>query len=517
MNGWSQGYVTAIPYTHGFHRELAPVVLRTALLAAGIPHDIDSRRFRLCELGCGRGLDCNILAAAHPEAQFTGVDFNPDHVADARALAGAAGLRNVEFVESDFAAFDASDPGTFDIVVLHGVWSWVSAENRSVILRFLERHLRPGGVAYVSYNALPGWSQLQPLGRLVYELVAADEGPMEDRIGRALQATSALRNAGASYFTVNPQAGPLLDDLIRRSDAYIAHEYCNRDWSPFFHADVARALGDAGLHFAASADLRDSVAGLDLTPEQAALVDAMPGATRREMLRDYLVQRRLRRDIYMKVLPSAERENIGRWEAVRLALVMPPSEVPQSLRGAAATLALDDAICRSLVDGLSAGPATLADLCERHGVLREAAKTALREGVLRLLGCGAVEPCLGAEGEEGRVAGVHRLNRGILARAHASGETGHLASPVTGNGIAVSRHDRLFLLARIEGRADPVRFAADTLARQAVQVVRDGRALTRASDIADELQHRHARFVREVLPLLEMLRVVPDTARDRAA
>lgn len=516
MNGWSQGYVTAIPYTHGFHRELAPVVLRTALLAAGIPHDIDSRRFRLCELGCGRGLDCNILAAAHPEAQFTGIDFNPAHIADARALAGVAGLRNVEFIESDFAAFDASDPGTFDIVVLHGVWSWVSAENRSVILRFLERHLRPGGAAYVSYNALPGWSQLQPLGRLVYELVAADEGPMEDRIGRALQAASALRNAGASYFTVNPQAGPLLDDLIRRSDAYIAHEYCNRDWSPFFHADVARALGDTGLHFASSADLRDSVVGLDLTPEQAGLVEAAPGVTQREMLRDYLVQRRLRRDIYVKGQLAAVQEDTNRWDDVRLALVAPRSELPRSLQGAASTLALDDAICRAMVDSLSGGPATLADLCERHGVLRDAARTALHEGVLRLLGSGALEPCLEAEGEEGRVPGVHRLNRAILARAHESGETGHLASPVTGNGIAVSRHDRLFLLARIEGRADPVRFAAETLARQAVQVARDGRALTGASDIADELQRRHARFVRDVLPLLETLRVVPGAARNSA-
>ena len=507
MNGWSQGYITAIAYTHGFHRELAPVAMRMALLAAGVPHDIDPVRFRVCELGCGRGLDCNILAATHPRASFTGVDFNPTHVADARALAATAGLANVEFVESDFAAFEARDLQPFDIVLLHGVWSWVSVENRDVILRFLERHLRPGGIAYVSYNALPGWSQLQPLGRLVYELVAADQGDMEGRIGRALQTAGALRNADAHYFRANAQAGPLLDDLARRSDAYIAHEYCNRDWTPFFHADVARAFESAGLHFAASADLRDALSELDLTPEQAELMRTMPGVTQREMLRDYLVQRRLRRDIYVREGPAAGAA-LPSWDDVRLATVVPRTDVPRAIAGAASTVALDDADSTAALDALAAGPRSVAQL--REGALLAALDAAaVRALVLRLLAAGLVEPCLDGEGETVSIDAVHRLNRAILARAHVSGETGFLASPVTGNGIAVSRHDQLFLLAQLEGHADPVRFAAQTLSRQGVQVAREGRALTRESDVLDELRVRHVRFESWVLPLLMRLKLVP--------
>ena len=506
MSGWSQGYITAIPYTHGFHRELAPVAMRMALLAAGVSHDIDPVRFRVCELGCGRGLDCNILAATQPLASFTGVDFNPAHVADARVLAAAAGLANVEFVESDFSAFEARNLQPFDIVLLHGVWSWVSVENRDVILRFLERHLRPGGIAYVSYNALPGWSQLQPLGRLVYELVAADQGDMEGRIGRALRTAGALRNTDAHYFRANAQAGPLLDDLARRSDAYIAHEYCNRDWAPFFHADVARAFESASLRFAASADLRDALSELDLTPEQAGLMRAMPGVTQREMLRDYLVQRRLRRDIYVK--GESGTATSPSWDEVRLALVVPRADVPRAIEGASSTVPLDDADSMTALDALAEGPRSVAQLREAQRLAALDA-SAVRALVLHLLGAGVVEPCLDGEGEAASTDAVHRLNRAILARAHVSGETGFLASPVTGNGIAVSRHDQLFLLAQLEGHADPVRFAAQTLSRQGVQVARAGRALTRESDVLDELRLRHARFESAVLPLLTRLKVVP--------
>jgi hypothetical protein len=33
----------------------------------------------------------------------------------------------------------------FDYIALHGVWSWVSPENRGHIVRFAARYLKPGG------------------------------------------------------------------------------------------------------------------------------------------------------------------------------------------------------------------------------------------------------------------------------------------------------------------------------------------------------------------------------------
>lgn len=509
-NDWSQGYATALPYTYGFHRELAPPLLATALLARGVMHGAEPQRYRLCELGCGRGLDCNILAAANPDAEFWAADFNPAHIADARQLAAAAGLDNVHFFEAGFEAFVAQDLPTFDFVVLHGVYTWVSPENRAAIERFLARHLRPGGVAYLSYNALPGWAQMQPLGRLIHELVDAGSGPIDGRVADALQVAGTLRNADAHYFRANPQAGPLLDDVARRSDAYIVHEFCNRDWTPLFHADVARAMATIKLEFAASADLCDHVDALDLTPEQADLLRDATSTTQREMLRDFMVQRRLRRDVYVKgarELPPAGASL--QWGALRLALVVPRNEVPDGVDGAAGRLAFKAEAHGVLLDALANGPATVTDLRVTDARMAALDDAALREALLLLIGAGYVDPCMPADGDAVRVVTTRQLNRAILERARWSGEIRHLASPVTGSGVEVARHDQLFLLAEQDREADAAVFAVSALAAQGVQIMRDGRVLAAQSEILEELRARHARFVSQTRPLLQSLGIAP--------
>ena len=48
----------------------------------------------------------------------------------------------------------------FDFIGLHGIWSWVSDKNRQVIVDFIRRKLKVGGVVYVSYNTQPGWAPM---------------------------------------------------------------------------------------------------------------------------------------------------------------------------------------------------------------------------------------------------------------------------------------------------------------------------------------------------------------------
>ena len=70
---WSEGYVTEIDYTWGFHRELSPANLAwVAALRGASPPPLDGP-FSYCELGCGNALSLNVFAAAHPDASFFGV------------------------------------------------------------------------------------------------------------------------------------------------------------------------------------------------------------------------------------------------------------------------------------------------------------------------------------------------------------------------------------------------------------------------------------------------------------
>lgn len=159
---WTQGYVDGLDYTFDFYRELTPSLLGFAVLCRGQKFAFEGRPLKYCELGCGQGFSTNLLAAANPDIEFYANDFNPAHIAGARSLANDAALANVHFYEHAFADFtdEPALPDGFDIISLHGVYSWISAKNRGEIANFIFRKLKPGGLVFISYNTLPGWSSV---------------------------------------------------------------------------------------------------------------------------------------------------------------------------------------------------------------------------------------------------------------------------------------------------------------------------------------------------------------------
>src|SRR5262245_24463031 len=149
MQRWGSGYVTDIEYMDGFYQAQAP---RTLALTAAIdgfePPDL-TRRFAYCELGCGRGTTSLVLAAAHPGAEFHSVDCSPGHIAYAEGRGRAARLDNITFHERSFEHLTRPDMARlpmFDMVTLHGVWSWVAPSVQQAIVDFLNRQVKPGGI-----------------------------------------------------------------------------------------------------------------------------------------------------------------------------------------------------------------------------------------------------------------------------------------------------------------------------------------------------------------------------------
>ena len=167
MTDGTHGYIAEIDYTYGFYRELSPALLNYALLLRGYePPSLDAG-FRYCELGFGQGVSANLLAATHPQGRFEGTDFNPRHASGAAGLSAAAGLQNTTWHDDSFEQFLDRDTEPFDYISLHGIWSWVSPQNRHFLVEILRRKLRPGGVAYISYNCTPGWNPMIPLRDLL--------------------------------------------------------------------------------------------------------------------------------------------------------------------------------------------------------------------------------------------------------------------------------------------------------------------------------------------------------------
>lgn len=93
------------------------------------------------DVGCGRGHAVNLMARAFPQSRFTGVDFEEEAIAAARAEAAAWGLSNARFDVRDAA--DLTERESHDLVTAFDAIHDQAAPAR--VLANIARTLRPAG------------------------------------------------------------------------------------------------------------------------------------------------------------------------------------------------------------------------------------------------------------------------------------------------------------------------------------------------------------------------------------
>jgi len=497
MQGWTEGYVTEIGYTHGFHVELLPWEMAAALPDAPIS---PGQPFDYCELGFGQGFSLALMAAANPQARFWGNDFNPNHVAHVRGLADAAGLTNLTVSEKGFRDYLQDDLPSFDIIALHGVWSWVGPAARADVLRFIDARLKPGGLVYVGYNVLPGWAQYLPLRRLMLEQARRAPGDLASRIGSALDLAGRLEGQGADYFRINPTLSPRLAQLQGRPAQYLAHEYFNESWEPVYFTDIAADLAANGVHFAGQRRASDRWEAALQAPALVATAghEAAGDPVFLELLRDYLTNRPFRRDLFRRdgLVPAPPGQQQPHWAALGH-----PRDLPRraTLPGGA-VVEPDWALSHAILSALQTGPLSLQALQVQLG-------EKVGEALSLLQALSLLSPALPPDGLADRRESCDRLNGVILERAVAHDRLQALACPAIGGGVTVDRVEQLFIRAWAAGQHPP-EAAWVALEKAGQRLLRDGRLLETPKQNLMELEERWQRFHQRRLPLLRSLGAV---------
>ena len=458
MADWGAGYITDKAYVHDFCRVQTPPMLALAALTGGVQAPgAAGEPLAYCDLGCGQGYTANLIAAANPAAQVLGVDFNPSHVANARTLARAAGLSNVTFREASFEdiAADTEMP-QFDIVAMHGVFSWISAQNRRALVTFIARRLKPGGLLYVSYDCMPGWAAVAPLRSIMARHFAPRPGvSSQAALQSALAYSDLLHGAEARFYRMFPHVEGQMDRLKKLPRTYLAHELLTRDWEAFSFGHVAAELAEAKLVYVSSAYLTDGVDRVNFTEAQQGFLAKLDDPILREETRDMLLGRQFRRDVFAKGIPEASPATLyARWLDTRFAMTTAPADFDMTFETAVGKLQLRSDVHGPLIELLQQGPITLREIVERSP--QPATNWSSISDVLKLLiGRGDLQPALPAGGDGARMASVRTFNEAVLARAVDNAEFGYLASAVTGGGVRVDRLTQLYLIAKARGHSDP--------------------------------------------------------------
>lgn len=512
MSQWTAGYVSDVDYTHGYYRELAPSHLSLAVLGRAV-NTGHGRPLRYLELGFGQGLSLNIHAATCA-GEFWGTDFNPGQAANAKeaAEASGSGARIFDLSFAELAARD--DLPEFDVIALHGIWSWISDENRTVIVELARRKLAVGGVLYISYNCTPGWSPAMPLRHLMTlqaELAGSDAQGLTGKIDAALAFTERVIDSGALYFKGNPAVAQRLKAIQGQNRHYLAHEYFNRDWLPMPFSEVAERMGAAKLSFAASANMLDQVDEVSLTAEGRKLLSEIAHPLLRESVRDYFVSQQFRKDIFVKgPRKLAPLEQLERIRHQGFVLVTPPADVPMKLTGPLGEVTLQEAIYQPLVEILAEAnfaPKTVKQILAHPG-WKQQPLPLLWQSLVVLTGAGHVYPTQEPDAAKAAQSRSRKLNAYLCRRARDGGEIAFLASPVIGGGIPVGRFAQLFLLARQAGRKQPAEWAGaawEILSNQGQRIIKDGKTLETPEDNIAELTAQATVFADKQLPILKAL------------
>lgn len=507
MTGWTAGYVADIGYTFGYYTELNPLRVQLPLLSKGlVAPPIETA----CELGFGQGLSANIHAAASATGWW-GTDFNPSQAAFARELA-AASRSGAQLFDEAFAEFcERADLPDFDYIGLHGIWSWISDENRQVIVDFLRRKLKVGGVLYISYNTLPGWAAFAPMRHLMTEhadVLGAEGRGIVSRIDGAMEFADKLLGTNPAFSRANPLVGDRLKKMSEHNRHYLAHEYFNKDWHPMHFATMADWLGAAKLGYAGSAHYLDHIDAVNLSADQQQFMGEIPDAMFRETVRDFMVNQQFRRDYWIKgprQLTGPER--LEALAAHRVILAAHRPDISLKVNGALGEATLTESVYLPILDlmadhqprSLAAIAAEVADAGVTFAQVVQAALVLCGGGTLASVQDASVDQSV-----------CRRLNAHLCRKSLGSNDISYLASPVTGGGVSVGRFQQLFLLAHSGGAQAPADWAAyawQQLAAQNQKLLKDGVAIERPEDNLAELTRQAEEFALKRLPVLEALEV----------
>ena len=510
MSDWDAGYTAEIEYTHGYFAELNPLRIQFAFAYNGLAcPEVGTA----CELGFGQGMSVNLHAAASI-TKWWGTDFNPAQAAFAQEMGKASGS-DVQLFDEAFADFaNRADLPDFDYICLHGIFSWISAENRQVIVDFVRRKLKVGGVVYISYNTMPGWTSFAPMRELMSLHAKVQGSSGEGVLSRADQAlgfADRMLKTNPKFARAVPAVNGWLEALKKQNRSYLAHEYFNQHWVPMYFSEMAQWMDSAKLQFACSANFVELVPHVNFTAEQQSFLNEIHDPVLAQTARDFMGNQSFRKDYWVKgarKLSAFDRQAALRQQ--RIMLTVPRAEARIHFVGGLGESSLKDDVAQLLLDQLV--DYRIKSLSELEQVLSGDGLNLdqIAQAVVLLLHIGQVALVQNSAVITTCKKQTDQINAYVMRKARSGNELTVLVSPVLGGACSVGRFEQLFLLARAEGSSHPKEWAQyvwEILQQQGQLLVKDGKTLQSAEGNLAELVNQATEFAEKRLPLIQVLQL----------
>lgn len=438
-------YVEDAEYTSSFVPDQAPILLSYVAATAGFAAPDPGRAFRYLELGCSSGVTLNLLAAACPQARFTGIDINPAHIDNARHAAAVAGLSNVDYIVGAFSGLNPSTLPKFDYITCQGTYSWLDRAEKSALLQILNACMAADGILLLGYVTF-GRISITPMWHVMRKLVPDHDSASTRRMGRGLQLLAELRDAGARYLDAHPQALQTLNDSAAggKSDAELsnlAHNALAENYTVSFFDEVAEELTAIGLNFCGQSSPFLNDPDLCVPVDVRQRFDTLETTAQQELFKDFVRLSVTRQDVFIRQpRATGDAGEASRPDRVGATLFAQPEQAwNQLLQADWASFDYARPIIRFVFDLIAAGETNLDEIIE----MSDYDPLALADAWRKLIASPSVGLCLPDASSAGAdtprtVSVASGYNRKALEAAADSMRTALVAAPGMGSGMQLN-------------------------------------------------------------------------------
>ena len=274
---------------------------------------------RVLELGCAVGTNLINMAATLPGAEFVGIDLFESQVIQARQRAAEIGLRNIRFEAADIMEFGPGEK-PFDYILACGVFSWVPEAVQERMLELCDELLARDGIAFITYNTLPGWYMRLPVRDLM--LMASGEGSVDERVRVSAGILDFVVRAADAAADHSARGDRTFADIVKRERVilddmpanYVAHEHLEANNRPIYFKDFVAMATEHGFQYLAESIIA-TMFPTELEPGIRAELDRMTHSqVGMEQLLDFIRGRQFRQTL----LCRSDREVRRDLDALRL-------------------------------------------------------------------------------------------------------------------------------------------------------------------------------------------------------
>jgi SAM-dependent methyltransferase len=258
---------------------------------------------RVLEIGCAAGGNLIPIALSLPGASCVGIDLSAVQVAQGRKLIEQLGAGNVSLRQLDIMDADES-LGRFDFIIAHGVFSWVPERVQERLLDLTRRLLNPDGIAYVSYNTLPGWYTRS----IVRDLMRFHAMGFSDLGARIEQARAVVELYAQRLPFDNQVFRSEIEQLRGQADHYVLHEYLAEENNALYFVELVRRAAQHGLQYLTEAEFVTTLPAALGSAVAAMVQEIAPEPIRQQQLLDFLRHRAFRQSLLVHDTAKVQRE-----------------------------------------------------------------------------------------------------------------------------------------------------------------------------------------------------------------